>query len=101
MRACYAAGAPGERKQVESIFEKDLGMMFARGRGRRLTDPVIITRGIGPECIQAFPTFKAALKAKILEIAKLRYGANTLVERLTRAGFDDMVEMISLVEHEG
>ena len=61
---------------------------------RTLTDPVSIKTGIGPECVKEIPNMQAAMKANAVDIGKLRFRSQQLVDRLTRAGFDTMAEMV-------
>lgn len=67
---------------------------------RVLTDPVSIKTGIGPECVKQIPNMMAAMKANAVDIGKLRYRSQQLVERLTRAGFDSMAEILLERDHE-
>lgn len=61
---------------------------------RVLTDPVSIKTGIGPECVKDIPKMLAAMKSNAVDIGKLRYRSQQLIERLTRAGFDAMADMV-------
>ena len=63
--------------------------------GRVITDPVSVVRGIGPECIYKFPNVAAAMRANVLDIGRLRYTAQALVARLTKAGFNQMAKTVA------
>ena len=61
---------------------------------RTLTDPVSIKTGIGPECVKDIPNMQAAMKANAVDIGKLRFRSQQLIDRLSRAGFDTMAAMV-------
>ena len=63
--------------------------------GRVITDPVSVVRGIGPECINKFPNVVAAMRANVLSIGRMRYTAQALVARLTKAGFNQMATTVA------
>ena len=63
--------------------------------GRAITDPVSVVRGIGPECISKLPNVAAAMRANVLSIGRLRYSADALVARLTKAGFNEMARTVA------
>ena len=62
--------------------------------GRRLSDPASIVSGIGPECIRHLPAIRAAAKAKVIDIGKMRWDGDRLVERFKRAGVDELVRVV-------
>ena len=69
--------------------------------GRVMTDPVSVVRGIGPECIHNFPNVVAAMRANVLNIGRMRYTAQALVARLTKAGFSHMARTVAEANMEG
>ena len=69
--------------------------------GRAITDPVSVVRGIGPECINKLPNVAAAMRANVVSIGRLRYTADALVARLTKAGFNEMARTVAEATVEG
>jgi len=62
--------------------------------GRPLTDPASIVSGIGPECIKRFPGLLAAARAKVIDIGRLRFDADRLLDRFERAGMAEIATVI-------
>jgi hypothetical protein len=62
--------------------------------GRLLTDPASIVSGIGPECIRKFPALMAAAKAKVLDLGRMRFDADRLLQRFERAGMAELAAVI-------
>lgn len=62
--------------------------------GRRLSDPVSISTGIGPECRRHMPAIVAAAKVHAIEIGKQRHTADGLMKRFVRAGLEELVKVI-------
>jgi len=63
--------------------------------GRKLTDPASIVTGVGPECVKYLPKIKAAAKAKVLDVGRMRWDADRLVNRFQRAGVDEIAQAVS------
>jgi hypothetical protein len=62
--------------------------------GRLLTDPASIVSGIGPECIRKFPALMAAAKAKVLDLGRMRFDADRLLQRFERAGMAELAAVV-------
>jgi len=62
--------------------------------GRLLTDPASVVAGIGPECIRQFPALRAAARAKVLDLGRMRFDADRLLARFEQAGMADIVQVI-------
>lgn len=62
--------------------------------GRRLTDPGSIVSGIGPECLRHLPALRAAARAKVIDIGKIRWDGDRLVERFKRAGVEELARVV-------
>lgn len=62
--------------------------------GRTLTDPASIVSGIGPECIRKFPALMAAAKAKVIDLGRMRFDADRLLERFQQAGMNDLAAVV-------
>jgi hypothetical protein len=63
--------------------------------GRNLRDPASIVSGIGPECVKYFPAIKAAARARILDVGRMRFDGARLVERFKRAGIDELATVVA------
>jgi hypothetical protein len=61
---------------------------------RPLTDPASIVSGIGPECVKHFPGIKAAARAKVIEVGRMRFDGQRLIARFKRAGVEELVAVI-------
>lgn len=62
--------------------------------GRTLTDPTSIVSGIGPECIRKWPALMAAAKAKVLDLGRMRFDADRLLDRFEQAGMNDLAAVV-------
>jgi len=62
--------------------------------GRTLTDPASIVSGVGPECIQRLPRLRAAVRAKVVDIGRLRWNGEHLVRRFETAGARDLADLL-------
>jgi hypothetical protein len=67
--------------------------------GRLLTDPASIVSGIGPECIRKFPALMAAARAKVLDLGRMRFDADRLLQRFERAGMAELAAVIREAHH--
>lgn len=63
--------------------------------GRKLTDPASIVTGVGPECVKYLPAIKAAARARVLDIGRMRIDGRRLIERFGRAGADELVKLVT------
>jgi len=63
--------------------------------GRVLSDPASILTGIGPECVKYFPAIKAAARARILDVGRMRFDGARLVERFKRAGINELATVVA------
>lgn len=67
--------------------------------GRLLKDPASIVSGIGPECIKRFPALMAAAKAKLLDLGRMRFDADRLLQRFERAGIAELAAVVREAHH--
>lgn len=63
--------------------------------GRTLTDPASIVTGVGPECVKQFPGLKAAARAKVLDVGRMRWDGERLIKRFERAGVSELVTVVA------
>jgi hypothetical protein len=68
--------------------------------GRHLTDPASIVTGVGPECVKQVPFIKAAARAKVLDVGRLRFDGGRLIERFERAGITELATFVANAQAE-
>ena len=68
--------------------------------GRHLTDPASIVTGVGPECVKQVPFIKAAARAKVLDVGRLRFDGGRLIERFEQAGITELAAFVAEAQAE-
>ena len=103
-KAAAAGVSVDELEKGIDIWNKLRRKRFSASRclccGRTLTDPASIVSGVGPECLRHLPAIQAAARAKVLDIGKLRWDGDRLVERFKRAGVDELVRVVEAAQRE-